>query len=285
MRLCRFGGGRLGLVRQDHVVDVTSIRERLPNFRYPLPKFDPFIAELDSLRDRILELADGQPGIPIAEVKFGSPVGNPGKIVAAPVNYRRHLEEAREDPEIHHSNQIAEIERVGLFLKATSSVIGPSEAIIIRHPDRRTDHEIELAVVIGKRADRVPPHRASEYVAGYCIGLDITVRGPEERSLRKSIDTYTVLGPWLVTTDELADPSKLSLKLWVNGELRQNANTRDLIIDVPGLIAFGTRFYTLMPGDVLLTGTPEGVGPIRPGDVLWSEIAGIGEMTTLVQAS
>ena len=156
---------------------------------------------------------------------------------------------------------------------------------MIRHPERRTDHEIELAVVIGKRADRVPPHRALEYVAGYCVGLDITVRGPEERSLRKSIDTYTVLGPWLVTADELADPSQLSLKLWVNGELRQNANTRDLIIDVPGLISFGTQFYTLMPGDVLLTGTPEGVGPIRPADVLRSEIAGIGEMTTLVQAS
>ena len=285
MRLCRFGGDRLGLVRQDHVVDVTSVCDRLPNFRYPLPKFDPFIAELDSLRDSIQELADSQPGIPIGGVKFESPVANPSKIVAAPVNYRRHLEEARKDPEIHHSNQIAEIERVGLFLKASSSVIGPSEAIMIRHPERRTDHEIELAVVIGKTADRVPRHRAFEYVAGYCLGLDITVRGPEERSLRKSIDTYTVLGPWLVTTDELADPSQLSLKLWVNGELRQNANTRDLIIDVPGLIAFGTQFYSLMPGDVLLTGTPEGVGPIKPGDVLRSEIAGIGEMTTLVQAS
>jgi 2,4-diketo-3-deoxy-L-fuconate hydrolase len=285
MRLCRFGGDRLGLVRQDHVVDVTGICDRLPNFRYPLPKFDPFIAELDSLREPIREVAEDQPGIPIGEVKFGAPVANPGKIIGAPVNYRRHLQEAREDPEIHHSNQIAEIERVGLFLKAPSSVIGPSEAIMIRHPERRTDHEIELAVVIGKRADRVPPHRAFEYVAGYCIGLDITVRGPEERSLRKSIDTYTVLGPWLVTTDELADPSQLSLKLWVNGELRQNANTRDLIIDVPGLIVFGTQFYSLMPGDVLLTGTPEGVGSIRPGDVLRSEIAGIGEMTTLVQAS
>ena len=150
---------------------------------------------------------------------------------------------------------------MGLFLKATSSVIGPSEAIMIRHPDRRTDHEIELAVVIGKKADRVECAPAFDYVAGYCIGLDITVRGPEERSLRKSIDTYTVLGPWLVTADELDDPSQLSLKLSVNGQVRQNANTRDLIIDVPGLIAFATRFYTLMPGDVLLTGTPEGGRP------------------------
>ena len=97
----------------------------------------------------------------------------------------------------------------------------------------------------------------------YCVGLDITIRGPEERSLRKSIDTYTVLGPWLVTTDELSDPSRLALELSVNCEPRQKANTRDLIIDVPGLIAFATSFYTLMPGDVLLTGTPEGVGPIK----------------------
>lgn len=283
MRLCRFGDNRLGLVRQERVIDVTPVLNRLPSFRYPLPKVDPLIAELDGLRDHIKELADGQPGIPIGDVRLICPIGNPGKIVAAPVNYKRHLQEARDDPAIHHSNQIAEIERVGLFLKATSSVIGPSEAIMIRHPDRRTDHEIELAVVIGKKADRVERHQAFEYLAGYCIGLDITVRGPEERSLRKSVDTYTVLGPWLVTADELADPSQLSLKLSVNGQARQDANTHDLIIDVPGLIAFATRYYTLMPGDVLLTGTPEGVGPIKPGDVIRSEISRIGAMTTSVQ--
>jgi 2,4-diketo-3-deoxy-L-fuconate hydrolase len=283
MRLCRFGDNRLGLVRQERVIDVTPVLDRLPNFRYPLPKFDPLIVELDSLRDHIRELADGQQGIPIGDVRLICPIANPGKIVAAPVNYKRHLQEARDDPAIHHSSQIAEIERAGLFLKATSSVIGPSEAIMIRHPDRRTDHEIELAVVIGKKADRVERHKAFEYLAGYCIGLDITVRGPEERSLRKSVDTYTVLGPWLVTADELVDPSQLSLKLSVDGQVRQNANTHDLIIDVPGLIAFASRFYTLMPGDVLLTGTPEGVGPIKPGDVIRSEISRIGAMTTSVQ--
>ncbi len=218
-------------------------------------------------------------------MRLNSPITNPGKIIAAPVNYLRHLQEAHEDAGIHHSNQIAEIERAGLFLKATSSMIGPSEAITIRHPDRRTDHEIELAVVIGKKVDGVEAHRALGYVAGYCIGLDITVRGPEEHSLRKSVDTYTVLGPWLTTADELADPSQLSLKLSVNGEVRQKANTRDLIIDVPGLIAFATRFYSLMPGDVLLTGTPEGVGSIKPGDKIHSEISRIGEMTTSVRAS
>ncbi len=282
MRLCRFGRNRLGVVRGDHVIDVTSVLDHLPGYRYPLPSHDPMIANLDVLREAIEKEVRNKPGIPIAEVVLASPVANPGKIVAAPVNYKKHLEEAREDPEIHHRNQIAEIQRVGLFLKATSSVIGASDPVLIRHPDRRTDHEIELAVVIGKAANRVPRRRALEFVAGYCIGLDITLRGPEERSLRKSIDTYTVLGPWLVTADELTDPSQLDLELSVNDETRQKANTRDLIIDVPALIEFATSFYTLMPGDILLTGTPEGVGPIKSGDHIQSSIPSIGAMTTRV---
>jgi 2,4-diketo-3-deoxy-L-fuconate hydrolase len=284
MRLCRFGNGRLGVVREDRVIDVTTVFDRLPSHRYPLPQYDPFVASLESLREIIDETAVDKPGVPCSDVILASPVANPGKIIAAPVNYKKHLDEAREDPAIHHQNQVAEIQRVGLFLKATSSLIGTSEPITIRHLDRRTDHEIELAVIIGKPADRVPRHRALEYVAGYCIGLDITVRGPEERSLRKSIDTYTVLGPWLVTVDELGDPSQLALELSVNGEVRQKANTCDLILDVPELIAFASSFYTLMPGDILLTGTPEGVGPIRPGDAIVSSIASIGTMTTRVES-
>ncbi len=284
MRLCRFGKNCLGLVREDRVIDVTPVLDRLPSYRYPLPRHDPFIANLEALRAAIEHEANGKEGVPHGDLALASPVANPGKIIAAPVNYKKHLDEARGDPEIHNQNKIAEIQRVGLFLKAPSSLIGTSDAIVVRHAERRTDHEVELAVVIGKRCSRVPRDRALEYVAGYCIGLDITVRGPEERSLRKSVDTYTVLGPWLVTADELGDPSRLALELAVNGELRQQANTRDLIIDVPGLIAFATSFYTLMPGDVLLTGTPEGVGPIKAGDVIRSAISGIGEMTTLVRA-
>jgi 2,4-didehydro-3-deoxy-L-rhamnonate hydrolase len=138
--------------------------------------------------------------------------------------------------------------------------------------------------VIGRPADRVSARNALDYVAGYCIGLDITVRGPEERSLRKSIDSYTVLGPWVVTSDELPDPSNLDLTLTVNGEIRQKANTRDLIIGIADLIAFASSFYTLMPGDVLLTGTPEGVAPIQAGDLMTATIAGIGSMDIGVRA-
>jgi 2-keto-4-pentenoate hydratase/2-oxohepta-3-ene-1,7-dioic acid hydratase in catechol pathway len=284
MRLCRFGEDQFGVVEGDQVRDVTAALADLPSRRYPFPRTDLLIERLPHLRERLQAEAQVAPAKPLRQVALRSPIANAGKVVAAPVNYKKHLEEARADSQIHHQKQVEEIQRVGLFLKATSSIIGPSEAVVIRHPERRTDHEIELAVIIGKPANRVSAKDALDYIAGYCIGLDITVRGPEERSLRKSIDTYTVLGPWFVTADELPDPSALDLLLTVNGETRQKANTRDLIINVPALIEFASSFYTLMPGDVLLTGTPEGVGPIQPGDTIMASISGIGSMQVAVRA-
>lgn len=140
-------------------------------------------------------------------------------------------------------------------------------------------------MVIGRTASNVPRAEALDYVAGYCIGLDITIRGPEERSLRKSPDTYTVLGPWLTTADEVPDPGHLDFWLAVNGETRQRSNTSDLILGVPALIEFATSFYTLHPGDVIITGTPEGVGNIHPGDVMTAEIEGVGSMAVAVRAA
>jgi 2-keto-4-pentenoate hydratase/2-oxohepta-3-ene-1,7-dioic acid hydratase in catechol pathway len=283
MQICRFNDNRLGLVEGDTVRDVTAALNALPPQHYPLPTHDLLIANLPRVQAAITAAAKGAKTFALSEVRLLSPVTNPGKIVAAPVNYKKHLDEARADPQIHHQNQVAEIQRVGLFLKATSSLVGPSEGVTIRHPDRRTDHEIELAAIIGTRADRVTREQALSHVAGYCIGFDITVRGPEERSLRKSIDSYTVLGPWLTTADSVADPSNLDLLLKVSGEVRQHANTRDLIIGIADLIVFASSFYTLMPGDVLLTGTPEGVGPIKPGDVMDASISGLGAMRVEVR--
>ena len=282
MRLCRFNSNRLGVVKGDQVLDVTEALDVLPSVSYPLPQVDPLIANLDKVRARIDELLPAASSCALADVTLLSPVANPGKLVAAPVNYRKHLEEARADAEIHHNNQVAEIQRVGLFLKATSSLVGPSEGVALRHTDRRNDHEIELAVVIGKAGSRISREDAWSHVAGYCIGLDMTVRGPEERSLRKSIDSYSVLGPWLVTADEIADATQLDFWLTVNGEPRQRANTRDLVIGIPELIEFASAFYTLHEGDVLYTGTPEGVGPVQPGDVIVANIEGIGEMRVSV---
>ena len=169
-------------------------------------------------------------------------------------------------------------------MKATSSLIGPGNGIAVTKPERRTDHEVELAVVIGRQGRNISRSDALRHVAGYCIGLDVTIRGSEDRSFRKSPDSYSVLGPWLVTADEIPDPGGLDLQLSVNGELRQKSNTRHLILGVPELIEFASSFYTLHPGDVIYTGTPEGVSPIQPGDEVSASIDRIGSMTVRVRA-
>src|SRR4051812_32983935 len=285
MRICRFDDQRLGLVQGDQVLDVTEVLERLPAVRYPLPAHDPLIGALPTLRKELEALAAKANPRPLKGLKLLSPVANPGKIVAAPVNYRKHLEEALADKGIHHGNLVQEIHKIGMFLKATSSVVGPGEGVRIIKTDRRNDHEVELAVVIGKQGRNIPKEKAMDYIAGYCIGLDITVRGPEERSLRKSADSYCVLGPWLVTADEFGDPSKTQVGIKVNGQVRQDANTEDLVMPIPQLIEFMTSFYSLHPGDVILTGTPQGVGPIKPGDVMDAWIERIGEMQVKVSAA
>jgi 2-keto-4-pentenoate hydratase/2-oxohepta-3-ene-1,7-dioic acid hydratase in catechol pathway len=157
--------------------------------------------------------------------------------------------------------------------------------VAVRKPDRRTDHEVELAFVIGREARNVSKGDALSYVAGYTIGLDITIRGSEDRSFRKSPDSYSVLGPWLVTADEIPDPGVLDLQVSVNGTRRQQSNTRYLILGVPELIELASSFYTLYPGDVIFTGTPEGVSPIQPGDEIVASIERIGSMTVAVRAA
>lgn len=285
MRICRFNKDRLGVIEDELVFDVTEALDVLTASRYPLPSFDPFIASLDKVREKINVLLPSAARFPLKDVQLLSPIANPGKLIAAPVNYTKHLEEARSDPAVHHNNKVEEIQRIGLFLKANSSMVGPSAGVAVRHPERRNDHEIELAVVIGKPGVGISRVDAWDYIAGYCIGLDMTVRGPEERSMRKSVDSYSVLGPWLVTADELPDPTSLNFQLKVNGEVKQSANTKDLLIGIPELIEFASSFYTLHPGDVIFTGTPEGVGPVQAGDRIEAEFDKIGRMEVAVRAA
>lgn len=285
MKLCRYDDDRVGLVIDGRIHDVTAVLDQLPVWRHPLPKHDPLIANLARLAAAMEAEAQAQPPIPVERVRLLSPVANPGKLIAAPVNYRKHLEEVLADRQIHHGNLINEIHRAGLFLKATSALVGPGEGVRLVHTERRNDHEVELAVVIGRQGRNIRADDALGHVAGYCIGLDITIRGPEERSYRKSPDSYAVLGPWLVTPDEIPDPSRLQLSIRVNDELRQDANTEDLVVDVPGLIEMASSFYTLHPGDVIFTGTPQGVGPVKPGDTMVATIERIGTMTVPVGAA
>jgi 2,4-diketo-3-deoxy-L-fuconate hydrolase len=148
----------------------------------------------------------------------------------------------------------------------------------------RNDHEVELAAVIGKTARHVPKEKALDYVAGYTIGLDMTVRGTEDRSYRKSAQSYAVIGPWLTTADQIADPEKLTIWLELNGEPRQRSSTGAMIVGLAELIEIASRVYTLHPGDILMTGSPEGVTAVKPGDRMRAGCDGIGEMTVDVRA-
>jgi 2-keto-4-pentenoate hydratase/2-oxohepta-3-ene-1,7-dioic acid hydratase in catechol pathway len=277
MRIARFDDNRVGIVRDDGIHDVTSALDALPSHRHPFPRHDALIANLQLLKN-----AKAGKVVPLEKAKLLSPVANPGKIMAAPVNYTKHLEEALADKGIHHGNLVSEIHKAGIFLKATSAVVGAGEGVKLVHTDRRNDHEVELAIVIGKKGRNIAANDAAGHIAGYCIGLDMTIRGTEDRSFRKSPDSYCVLGPWLVTPDEVPDPGSLDIEISVNGETRQKANTRDLILSVPALIEWASSFYTLHPGDVLLTGTPQGVGPVRPGDTMQASLERVGTMRVSV---
>ncbi|MDB5860762.1 MAG: 5-carboxymethyl-2-oxo-hex-3-ene,7-dioate decarboxylase [Ramlibacter sp.] len=291
MKLCRFNGDRLGLVEGDKVLDVSAAVEALPAVRWPVPLGDPLVKHLEQLLPAVQRARAGARTLPLAEVRLSSPLTNPSKVMAAPANYRLHVELDTKDAGVDqgvHRKALEGVERptekYGLFLKATSAIAGPAEGVQVILPDRRTDHELELAVVIGKAGHSIPREKAMDHVAGYCIGLDMTVRGSEDRSFRKSADSYTVLGPWFVTADEIPDPHALQMSLWVNGERRQHSSTGAMTIDIPDLIAIASSMYTLYPGDVILTGTPEGVGPVVPGDVVKVGCEGIGEMTFAVTA-
>ena len=278
MRICWFNDNRLGLVKDGRVHDVSAAIGKLPKPSYPYPKGDLLVANLAAVRNDIAAAAEGAKSYAAGEVKFLSPVANPTKIIGVPVNYKDHVAEASAQRTVFTGRYQGSIEEQGLFLKANSALVGPSEGVKVRFPDRRTDHEMELGIIIGRKAAHVSDADALNYIAGYAIALDMVVRGTEDRSFRKSIDTYAVLGPWMVTADEIPDPTNLSFSLAVNGEVKQKSNTRDMIMGIRRQIAWASEFYTLWPGDIIMSGTCAGVSQVRPGDVMHCEIEKIGAM-------
>ncbi|GCD97013.1 fumarylacetoacetate hydrolase family protein [Embleya hyalina] len=220
MRLAVFDSHRLGVVDEDHIVDVTDTIAGPPDAAGPLHRLIESRGPLPAPGTRTAP-------IPLHEVRTRAPLPRPPKIIGAPVNYADH------QAEMAVSRSITEL---GIFLKAASSVIGPRERVRLPYSDVRTDQEGELAVVIGRTARNVAADDALEYVFGYTCALDITVRSTEDRSTRKSFDTFTPLGPWVVTADEVPDPGNLTMRCRVDGELRQETNTGDLIFGVADLI-------------------------------------------------
>ncbi len=289
MKICRFDDNRVGVVEGDTVRDVTdAVAAALPPVAWPLPIGDLFIANLSTVLQAIEAALPSSRSMPLSGVSLRSPVANPPHVIAAPLNYPLHVQEAA-DPAINHGVHMpahdgfkTPIDKYGLFLKSQTGVIGAGQKVILHWPGRRNDHEVELAVVIGRGGKNISRDNAMSYIAGYCIGLDITVRGTEDRSFRKAADTYSVLGPWLVTADEISDPANLDFGIDVDGEKRQRSNTKHLICDVPDLIERASRVYALNPGDVIMTGTPDGVGEITSGCTMHAWIEKIGSMDVRV---
>ena len=269
MKLITFDDYQLGVVRDATVINISDVVGEDTN-QWPPVGMNHLIANFSSFSER-LEAALSRPGVPLGSVKLLTPIPAASKIVAFPANYHEHAEEMGRS---YRANT------QGFFLKPPSSLSGAGEPIILPAvADRRIDHECELAIVIGKKGRDISRELWREYVFGYSCLIDAVVRGKEERVARKAFDTFCPVGPWIVTADEVGDPAALRGRLWVNDELRQDANTRDLILDIPGMIEMASSVMTLYPGDIIASGTPAGVGPIRAGDKVKIEFERIGSMT------
>ena len=275
MKFVRFDGDQLGLLTDDGngVVDLTD--------RLGLTTEEPLVEYMEGDYDAS-EYTRAEADYTLDEVSLEAPVDRPGKVIAAPLNYENHIEEAIADKDIT-TDEWFTIEDKGYFLKAPSSVIGPEENIVVPFSDRRIDHEVELAFVVGDETKDVTNEEAWDAIFGYTILLDISVRGDQDRSNRKSYDTFTVIGPCVVTPDEVGDPQNLDLRLDVNGETRQSDNTSDMVYTCADIVQYASIGATLEIGDVITTGTPEGVGPLADGDVVDAEIENVGSMTIGVE--
>lgn len=275
MKLVRYsdrGGIKLGVVKGNGVIDLSKRWSSLSDDMIGLIKMWP------EVRAAVAELVTDAPAdAALADVHLLAPVSRPGKIMAIGLNYADHVQESGQKTPPH---QI-------WFTKAVTAINGPFDPIQLPIASETTDYEAELVVIIGQRCKHVTKARAAEVVFGYCAGNDVSVRDWQLRTsqwaLGKSFDTHAPIGPWIVTADELGDPHTLGIRCFVNGEQRQNSNTRNLIFNVFDQIELLSRAMTLEPGDVIFTGTPGGVGMamnpprlLKPDDKVRVEIDRIG---------
>ena len=275
-------GRRLEIVNGDAIIDVA---EHLPD----LTSMEALIEGGPASLDRVRKIAErDSPTIELSTVRLAAPLSRPQKFLAIGMNYRKHAEEAK---------------RLGIettkhqfwFNKQTSCLNGPYDPIVKPTVSDKLDYEAELAMVIGKQAKHVGRSRASEHIFGYTVCNDVSVRDWQMHSptmtVGKSFDTHGPIGPWIVTADEIPDPHKLSLRCEVNGAVRQQSNTSELVFNCYEMIEYLSKAFTLMPGDLIATGTPEGVGIamtppsfLQVGDIVRCEVERIGFIQNVVAA-
>lgn len=270
MKIARFNQGQIGIVVDDqHIVDITRL-VGVDVSDWPPVGATRVIARFNELKAAIAGALSSLPKIPLSTIKLLTPLPWPNKVIAFPVNYHDHGREMQASYRATHQ---------GFFLKPNSSLSGPSDPVVLPNvPTREVHHEAELGIVIGKEGRDIPREDWKDYVFGYACLLDMVVRGREERVFRKAYDTFCPVGPWIVTADEVGDATSLEMKLWVNNEIKQHANTRDLVLDIPGMIEMASAVMTLYPGDIIASGTPAGVGVVRAGDKVRIQIERVGEM-------
>ncbi len=276
MKLATFthgGATRIGLVEGDEIVDLAAAAPDLPR---------EMVAFLEAGREALTRAhaasADG-PRVPLVDAKLEAPIRRPPKFLAVGLNYADHVAESGMETPKHPT----------VFNKQSTCVVGPDDPVHVPRASHVLDYEGELGFVIGRRCRHVSRDDAPDCIAGYLVVNDVSVRDWQLRTptwtMGKSFDTHGPIGPWIATSDELPDPHQLRLRTWVNDELRQDSNTKELIFDCFGLVEHFSTAFTLEPGDVVATGTPAGVGIgmkpprlLQAGDVVRVEIEGIGEL-------
>jgi 2,4-didehydro-3-deoxy-L-rhamnonate hydrolase len=279
MKLCRYGKNgfeKPGMIdAQGNVRELSAVVEQIDR-----GAISPAgLAKLRKIKAETLPLVKGEP-------RLGVPYVGISKFVAIGLNYADHAREA---------NMPIPPEPV-VFMKATTCINGPNDRVIVPKHSTKLDWEVELGVVIGKKAQYISEDKAIDHIAGYCVVNDVSERAFQLRSSQwdkgKGCDTFGPIGPWLVTTDEIRDPQNLDMWLDVNGRRMQKGNTRTMIFGVAKLVSYCSQFMTLLPGDIITTGTPPGVGMgmkpepvfLKPGDVMNLGIQGLGEQRQEVVA-
>jgi len=308
VKICLFDDYRLGVVEGDQVADVTQVLAQ-HDPEWPFAFVPRLIRDFPALRAQITAALASAPRKPLSQVRLRPPVPNPSNIAAAASNYKDHQAEMNQymaegrfaggQPGAGGTGYGSNLKsglpdvpgrpagsRGEVFLKSPSSIIGPNETIPLPDttPGKEVHHEGEFAAVIGKECYRVSRKDALDYVFGYMGLMDITVRGDGDRSRRKSYRGFTPVGPWITTKDEIPDPQNVAVKLYVNGDIRQDAHTSNQIESLAEVIEYTSHCYPLRPGDIVTTGSPAGVGQIHEGDIVKLEIEGVGSFSVDVEA-
>jgi 2-keto-4-pentenoate hydratase/2-oxohepta-3-ene-1,7-dioic acid hydratase in catechol pathway len=293
MKICHYNNNQAGVVEGDKVYNIGDalIKAGLARQGYTMLEIIDALGNNPAALQIAKEAARGAASVPLNSVKLLAPITNPGSLWAAAANYRAHQAEmiTRMGSEGRENKSKDEL-MAEFFLKTTSSIIGPGDTIILPKISKLVDFECELCAVIGKRARKVTEAQALDYVFGYTVCWDISQRDPwgkgmqNTRNIRKGFDTFTALGPWIVTRDEIDEPQNLSIRVLQNGKEAMTAHTSDMICGLRDHIRFLTSCLTLRPGDLITTGTPAGVSKLNDGDRLHGTIEKIGSMELNVAA-